>query len=81
MAWQIGDVYQAKTGEILEVGEFTAKEFQLKVRDPRTLELTDKALYGDIKILDNFAEASGFKKIDLKTFVPVGLMPEGRKDG
>lgn len=73
--WIKGDVYKAKTGEILEVDDFSTTEFFMLVRHPLTLEVAEYRLQGPIGALDKFAEDSGFEKINLATHKPTGLTP------
>jgi len=74
MSYNIGDVYRARTGEILEVAEFKNDEFCFRVRHPETLEMTERALYGEIEKLAEFVTGVGLEKIDLKTYKPTGLV-------
>lgn len=74
--WQVGDVYRARTGEILEVDDFNEKEFIFKVRDPVTLEFIEDGarLRGPIQNIHKFSKMVGLEKIDLKTYKPTGLV-------
>lgn len=74
MTFQVGEVYRTKSGEILEVMEFTKKHCNFRMRDPRTLAPTNLMLEGPLSNLNEFAEGLKLKKIDVKTFKPTGLV-------
>lgn len=73
MTFQIGDVFRAKTGEIVEVLEFTKTLCRFGIRHPETLELTDFEIEGPLENLSGWCEDAGLEKIDLKTYKPTGL--------
>lgn len=79
MAFNIGEVYRAKSGEILEVMEFTDTCCNFRMRDPKTLEPTEFMLEGPLDGLDGFAQGLKLEKIDLKTYAPTGLTPSSPK--
>lgn len=74
MKYKVGDVYRAKTGELLEVAEFEGNEFCFRVRDPVTTEYAEGAIYGPVQNLNKFINDAGLEKIDLTTYIPTGLV-------
>jgi hypothetical protein len=72
--WNIGDVYRAMTGEILEVAPFPDDQFCFRVRHPVTLELQKNAIYGPLHALEAFAQKTQLEKIDISNYVPTGLV-------
>jgi hypothetical protein len=74
VAWNVGDVYRAKTGEIVEVLAFTNDKSVFKLLNPNTMEDTNYYLEGPLKNLEGWSKAVGLKKIDRKTYVPTGLV-------
>lgn len=74
MIWTIGDVYRAKTGELLEVLAFTETECRFRMLDPKTLQGSDFLLEGPIENLKALETEMQLQKIDLETYVPTGLV-------
>lgn len=72
MKYQKGDVYQTKTGEIIEVGEFSAKDFKFIVWHPETMVRTAE-LSGPLEKLSEFWDTFEPIKINPQTHAPTGL--------
>ncbi len=76
MKWKVGDFYRSKTGEVLQVLEFTKDEARFLALDPLTLEPTDYELHGPLWSIELWAKECGIEKINIETYKPTGLVED-----
>lgn len=74
MTWNVGDVFRSKTGELLKVMEFSETQCKFQMLNPLTTEPTRYFLEGPIKSLKGMHDELKLELIDLKTYVPTGLV-------
>lgn len=71
-----GDVFRAKTGELLRLIYLDFDVFQMDILHPQTTEPTGKYIEGTSAKWESWSSDAELTKIDLKTYTPTGLIEQ-----
>lgn len=80
MKYPIGQIYRAKTGELLEALLFTDERFIFRFLHPNTMEKTQYTASGPLFELTSWALEIELTPIDIKTHIPTGLIPGEKQE-
>ena len=73
--WEIGRVYRAKTGELLQLLRLTETECFFQMLDPKTKEPAPYELGGPREGLEDMRTAMGLEPVeDIQAHKPTGLI-------